>query len=213
MEHPVLHLFLHAHFLTVGCLFYWPIIGVDPVPKLPYWGRLLLLFVTFPVHALWSLALFTTDQVFAERWYNRVGRTWGASLLNDQQTGAGLMWASGELVGAMVFVALFVQWSRADDREAAREDRRLDRLERSNRWKRSEQAGSAAPAARSGSDEAPGGPGPAARTGPDPVPDPAAEREAALIAREDAYNAWLAGLAAGESRAINDRRRPRPGSP
>jgi putative membrane protein len=188
MEHPVLHLVLHAHFLTVGCLFYWPIIGVDPVPKLPYWGRLLLLFVTFPVHALWALALFTTDQVFAEGWYTRVGRTWGSSLLNDQHTGAGLMWASGELVGVMVFVALFVQWSRADEREAAREDRRLDRLERSER------AGSAAPAARAarGGDSA-------EPAGADPVPDPA-EREAALVAREDAYNAWLARLAAADQK-------------
>ena len=37
------------------------------------------------------------------------------------------MWASGELVGALVFVALFIQWSRADEREAVRTDRRLDR--------------------------------------------------------------------------------------
>jgi putative copper resistance protein D len=33
----------------------------------------------------------------------------------------------------MVFVALFIQWSRADGREAAREDRRLDRAERLDR--------------------------------------------------------------------------------
>ncbi|WP_250281704.1 cytochrome c oxidase assembly protein, partial [Frankia sp. CiP1_Cm_nod2] len=66
LRHPVLHLFLHAHFLAVGCLFYWPIIGLDPMPgRLPYWGRLLLLFVTFPMHALWALAMFTTDEVFA----------------------------------------------------------------------------------------------------------------------------------------------------
>jgi putative copper resistance protein D len=39
------------------------------------------------------------------------------------------MWASGELVGAIVFVALFIQWSRADEREAVRTDRRLDRAE------------------------------------------------------------------------------------
>ena len=131
LEHHWLHLLVHMHFLVVGCIFYWPIIGVDPIPgRLPYWGRLILLFVTFPVHALWSVALFSTNEVFAEEWYTAVARPWGASLLDDQHTGAGLMWASGELVGALVFVALFVQWSRADGREAVREDRRLDRLER-----------------------------------------------------------------------------------
>jgi putative copper resistance protein D len=32
-------------------------------------------------------------------------------------------------VGLIVFGALFVQWMRASEREAVREDRRLDRLE------------------------------------------------------------------------------------
>ncbi len=195
MEHPWLHLAVHAHFLAVGCLFYWPIIGLDPVPgRLPYWGRLILLFVTFPVHALWSLALFTTNEVFAEAWYTAVGRTWGASLLGDQHTGAGLMWASGELVGAMVFVALFVQWSRADSREAAREDRRLDRLERLQRQAADADAGSSAPGAAAGAAPA-GDAGPAGGGGPDDGDD------ADLLAREAAYNAWLAGLAAADARA------------
>ncbi len=182
LRHPVLHLFLHIHFLVVGCLFYWPIIGLDPVPgRLPYWGRLILLFVTFPLHALWALAMFTTNEVFAAAWYSSLDRSWGSSLLGDQQTGAGLMWAAGELVGAMVFVALFIQWSRADGREAAREDRRLDRLERL--------AASAAPGSATADQE------PQQIPETDPEPDPEAE----LVAREAAYNAWLARLAAGDT--------------
>ncbi|WP_239347170.1 cytochrome c oxidase assembly protein [Frankia sp. CiP3] len=179
LRHPPLHLLLHIHFLLVGCLFYWPVIGLDPIPgRLPYWGRLLLLFVTFPLHALWALAMFTTNDVFAEGWYASLGRTWGSSLLGDQQTGAGLMWAAGELVGAVVFVALFIQWSRADGREAAREDRRLDRLDRL----------AVSPAA-------------VPATGPDKDLDAprAPEPEAELLAREAAYNAWLARLAARDS--------------
>ncbi len=181
LEHPTLHLFLHVHFLAVGCLFYWPIIGLDPIPgRLPYWSRLLLLFVTFPLHALWALAMFTTEDVFAGSWYVSLGRTWGSSLLGDQQTGAGLMWASGELVGAAVFVALFVQWSRADGREAVREDRRLDRLDRLAQLptKRRSPAEATDPAE------------------PTETTDPA-DPEADLLAREAAYNAWLARLAAG----------------
>jgi putative copper resistance protein D len=192
LEHHWLHLAVHAHFLVVGCLFYWPIIGIDPTPgRLPYWGRLILLFVTFPVHALWSLALFTTNEVFAEKWYTAVGRTWGASLLNDQHTGAGLMWASGELVGALVFVTLFIQWSRADDREAAREDRRLDRIERLERLERQaahsgEVAQAAGTTTHAGITTHAGGPS----DGDD---------DAELLAREAAYNAWLARLAAADA--------------
>lgn len=127
LEHPLLHDATHVHFLLAGCLFFWPIIGVDPLPRLAYWARLLLLFVTFPVHALLAIAIMSYNKVFAADWYVALHRPWGGNLLTDQQTGGGLMWASGEIVGALVFVALFVQWARAEERTARREDRRADR--------------------------------------------------------------------------------------
>jgi putative copper resistance protein D len=130
LEHESVHYLLHAHFLLAGCLFFWPIIGVDPLPgRLPYWARLIVLFISFPLHALLGLSIMSTTQPFAAKYFAAVGRPWGSSVLTDQHTGGALMWASGELVGALVFVALFVQWSRADEREAIRTDRRLDRAE------------------------------------------------------------------------------------
>ena len=130
LEHQSVHYLLHVHFLLVGCLFYWPIIGIDPLPgRLPYWGRLIVLFISFPVHALLGLSIMSTAQPFAAKYFAAVGRPWGSSVLSDQHTGGAIMWASGELVGAVVFIALFIQWSRADEREAVRTDRRLDRAE------------------------------------------------------------------------------------
>ncbi|MGF7236607.1 MAG: cytochrome c oxidase assembly protein [Frankia sp.] len=214
LEHPWFHLLVHVHFLVVGCLFYWPIVGVDPIPgRLPYWGRLILLFITFPVHALWALAMFTTNQVFAQSWYDHVHRTWGASLINDQHTGAGLMWAAGELVGVLVFLILFIQWSRADAREAVRVDRRLDREERL--------AAAALPRPAKALDgELPAGGPPGGASVESGASD--AERDGGDVAevgvaimgrdrrsaadqpsledRENAYNAWLASLAAAEKR-------------
>jgi putative copper resistance protein D len=195
LEHPWFHLLVHVHFLVVGCLFYWPIVGIDPIPgRLPYWGRLILLFITFPVHALWALALFTTDQVFAQSWYEQVHRTWGASLLTDQHTGAGLMWAAGELVGALVFLVLFIQWSRADEREAVRVDRRLDREERLASLPRP----AAAPDAGSG--DAGAGEVGAGEVGAGEAGASGTAAAASLEEREDAYNAWLAALAAADRR-------------
>jgi putative copper resistance protein D len=49
--------------------------------------------------------------------------------VHDQLVGGGLLWASGDAVGLLMFAALVVQWMRASEREAEREDRRLDRLE------------------------------------------------------------------------------------
>jgi putative copper resistance protein D len=128
LQNVALHDAIHAHFLFAGCLFFWPIIGVDPLPgRLPYWGRLVLLFITFPMHALLALAVMNYGEVFAAGYYQANPRPWGTSLLTDQQNGGGLMWAAGEVVGALVFVALFVQWSRAEERQARRDDRRADR--------------------------------------------------------------------------------------
>ena len=47
----------------------------------------------------------------------------------QQQLGGGLLWASGDVVGLLFTFVMLFQWMRASEREAVREDRRLDRLE------------------------------------------------------------------------------------
>jgi putative copper resistance protein D len=48
----------------------------------------------------------------------------------DQELAGGILWGAGDLVGLVFFVVLFAQWVRASKKEAEREDRRLDLLER-----------------------------------------------------------------------------------
>ena len=48
---------------------------------------------------------------------------------DDQHLAGGILWATGDLVGLVLFGVLFVQWVRSSMAEAEREDRRLDRLE------------------------------------------------------------------------------------
>ena len=53
-----------------GCLFFWVLIGVDPTPrKLPYLGKMLLLFVTMPFHAFFGIALMNLGTPIAAGWY------------------------------------------------------------------------------------------------------------------------------------------------
>ena len=131
LEHAWLHQLLHVHFVLAGCIFFWPIVGIDPVPgRLPHPLRLLLLFVSLPAHAWLGISIMTSRTVIAGDYYRALGRPWPPGLMHDQQIGGGLLWSAGDLVGLLVFAALFVQWSRADDREAARIDRHLDRTER-----------------------------------------------------------------------------------
>ena len=47
----------------------------------------------------------------------------------QQQLGGGLLWASGDLIGLLFLVVILTQWMRSSEREAQREDRRLDRLD------------------------------------------------------------------------------------
>jgi putative copper resistance protein D len=129
LRHPLLHELLHVHFLAVGCLFFWPLLGLDPVPgRVAYPFRAMLMFISLPFHAFLGLTIMQSTQVIAGDYYSREAP--GIDHLADQGLGGGLIWAAGDLVGLLMLGALVVQWIRASEREAAREDRRLDRLDR-----------------------------------------------------------------------------------
>ena len=129
LDNAVLHEALHAHFVLVGAIFFWPLIGVDPIPgRVPHPMRVLLLVTTLPIHVVLGLTIMTERSVIAADHYNSLGLVWIDPLL-DQRVGGGLLWASGDLIGLLMLGAAAVQWKRASDREALREDRRLDRLE------------------------------------------------------------------------------------
>lgn len=121
------HLVMNAHFLLVGYIFYWPVIGIDPSPRrLPHIARLGMVFASLPFHAFFGVILMGMQTVIGERFYQLLGLPWAADLLSDQRLGGGIAWAAGELPLLIVLVALLVQWARADDREARRQDRRAD---------------------------------------------------------------------------------------
>ncbi len=134
LDSPVLHELLHLHFLVVGCLFFWPLVGVDPVPgRVGYPFRMLMLFATLPFHAFLGIAIMSVkdngDGLIAAAHYLPLRGLQGAVF--QQQVGGGALWASGDLVGLLFLAVTLSQWMRASEREADREDRRLDRMERS----------------------------------------------------------------------------------
>jgi cytochrome c oxidase assembly factor CtaG/putative copper export protein len=119
------HLLMNAHFLLAGYVFYWPVIGIDPAPRrLPHLGRLGMIFAAMPFHAFFGVILMSKQTVIGETFYRSLNLPWVHDLLADQRLGGGIAWASGELPVLLVLIALLVQWARADDREAKRNDRR-----------------------------------------------------------------------------------------
>ncbi|BBZ52695.1 cytochrome c oxidase assembly protein [Mycobacterium heidelbergense] len=121
------HELMSVHFLLVGYLFFWGIIGIDPGPrKLPFLGRLGLLFAVMPFHAFFGIATMTMTSVIGGQFYRNVDLPWLSSLNGDQHLGGAIAWGSSELPVVLVVVVLVAQWARADRRAASRSDRHAE---------------------------------------------------------------------------------------
>jgi cytochrome c oxidase assembly factor CtaG len=122
------HEFMSVHFLLTGYLYYWGIIGIDPGPRrLPFLGRLGLLFAVMPFHAFFGIATMTMTSSLGESFYRSVNLPWLQSISDDQHMGGAIAWGSSELPVIIVVIALVAQWARQDRRTGAREDRHSDR--------------------------------------------------------------------------------------
>jgi putative copper resistance protein D len=113
----VVHAAVHLHLLLVGCLFCWTVVGIDPLPhRLPHGARLAAVLLALPFHAVVGLALVSSGALLAADFYGDLGA---------QHAGGAVLWVTGELFGLVAAGVVLAQWMRADEREAARLDRRL----------------------------------------------------------------------------------------
>ena len=134
LDHVWLHELMHLHLVVVGMLFFWPIVGIDPVPgRVGYPARMLLVVLTLPFHAFLGVTIMGQETLLGGDHYRALhqlpGYGWLPDPLDDQHLAGGLLWSSGDLIGLVLLGVLFAQWVRSSMREAAREDRRLDLLE------------------------------------------------------------------------------------
>ena len=103
---------VHLELVLTGCLFFWPVIAVDPVPRrLNYGIKILYLMLALPVYTVLGMALESQTTPIAP----------GISLA-DLHAGAALLWVSGEAVGLIGAIVVFIMWLRADERQARRND-------------------------------------------------------------------------------------------
>ena len=124
-----LHNLGHLHFIAVGFLLFSVLLALDPLPHpIPYVFRVMMIIGLGPMHVLLGIPVMMGNEIFAEDYYAGLARDWGPTLLTDQQTGGGLLWVFGDVVTVAFLGGIFLQWLRADDREARRTDRQLDRL-------------------------------------------------------------------------------------
>lgn len=121
------HQLMNVHFLIAGYLFYGLVIGVDRPPRpLPHIGKLGFVLAAMPFHAFFGVILMMADgEWVAENFYLYFGLPW-TDLQASQYLGGGVAWAGGELPLLLVIIALGIQWSRQDAKEARRKDRHMD---------------------------------------------------------------------------------------
>ena len=129
LEHAWLHEFIHVHFIVTGCLFFWPLLGLDPLPnRWPYPARALLMVLSVPFHTVLGLTIMQSKTLLAGDYYPSLHLSW-ANPWSDQVTAGGILWAGGEIVSVIMLGVLVMQWIKQSEREARRVDRALDRAE------------------------------------------------------------------------------------
>ncbi|PRZ42600.1 putative copper resistance protein D [Antricoccus suffuscus] len=121
------HNLMIAHFVLVGLLFFWPIMGVDPSPRRrSHPVRIGELLLTLPFHAFFGISIMMSTQML-NTYFMHVPPGWSVNPIDDQYAGGGIAWAFSEVPTLIVIGAVFLQWVRSDDRSARRRDRQADR--------------------------------------------------------------------------------------
>ena len=129
LEHEWLHELVHIHFIVTGCLFFWPLLGLDPLPnRWPYPARALLMVLSVPFHTVLGLTIMQSKTLLAGDYYPGLRLAW-SNPWNDQVVAGGILWAGGEIVSVTMLGILIMQWIKQSEREAKRIDRALDRAE------------------------------------------------------------------------------------
>jgi len=121
------HELMMVHFLGVGLLFFWPIMGVDPGPHRPgHLMRMLELFIGMPFHAFFGIAIMMSSGLMVTT-FAHPAASLGVHPLGDQHLAGGLAWAFSEVPTLIVLIALTFQWAKSEERLSRRKDRTADR--------------------------------------------------------------------------------------
>jgi putative copper resistance protein D len=115
-SHPLVLDLSNLVFLVSGCLYWWPVVGVDPSRwKLSFPAKLGYLATGIPITTFLGLAL-----VGARNSIDPAIHT-----LGDTHAGGGALWILGELYTLGAMGAVLVQLMHTEERAAARHDRQL----------------------------------------------------------------------------------------
>lgn len=120
LENQTLHSAEHLVYLVAGVLFWWPVIGADPIRwRLSPIGRMVYLATQMPFNTAVGLAIYFAPAVLYPH-YALLRRTWGPDPFTDQQLAGIVMWGIGDVILLGALVLAVAAWLRADEMHSRR---------------------------------------------------------------------------------------------
>ena len=127
LEDPLIHDLEHGLYLLAGLLFWWPAVALDPSPwRMPHPVRAMYVFLQMPQNTFLAVTILNSSVVLYHH-YATLVRTWGPTVLEDQQIAGGVMWITGDILFLLGLAAILAGWMRHEEGRAAADDRRVDR--------------------------------------------------------------------------------------
>lgn len=113
LHHELVHDASHVVIFLIGCLFWSPMVGVDPLPSRPSLAmRLIWIFAGMPFEVFLGVAIMNFARPIAPE-----------HTLADTHAGGAVFWVASMLVTLAAAVVLLAQWIRQEERATARQDR------------------------------------------------------------------------------------------
>jgi putative membrane protein len=124
------HALEHLAYLGSAVLFWWSVVGLDPIPaRISHPARILYLFLAMPPMAFLGLAIYSSDRLLYTYYATVPGATI-TSALADQHLAGALMWEGGMFVVVPALAFVLLDWMRREERAAVRADERAARAGR-----------------------------------------------------------------------------------
>ncbi|MEP6796853.1 MAG: cytochrome c oxidase assembly protein [Lapillicoccus sp.] len=126
VTHPLVHDYVeHPLYLTVALLYFYPLIGDNPLPHgPPPLAKVVSLIAQMAPESMTGFFLYTAPEVLYPA-YADSDRPFGPGPLADQQLGGALMWCGGMVIGACWISVAVAAWLKAESRKARRIDRQI----------------------------------------------------------------------------------------
>jgi putative membrane protein len=117
MNHMWLMDLINLAFLFASTLFWWPMVGLDPIPhwQMGHGLRMANLMIGIPIESFLGLALLSSTHAAASM-YTVAGT----------HAGGAILWIGAEFFTFLALIPVFVQWVRFEERKGLRYDAQLD---------------------------------------------------------------------------------------